>query len=1090
MKKLQMLLVFLCMTIGLAMAQTSTITGVVISAEDNEPVIGASVLVKGTTQGSITDLDGAFSIPNVAAKAKTLVVSFVGMRTVEVPIQPNLRIVLHPDTQVMDEVVVTVAYGSAKKSSLTGAISSVDSKQIEARPVSSVTSALEGTTSGVQINSSYGAPGSDPDIRIRGVGTVNGSSAPLYVVDGMPMGGNISDLNPADIESMSVLKDAASCALYGNRASNGVILITTKKGTSQKMSFDLRINQGTYTRGIKEYELMNANQFMEASWMNIKNSRLTAGDTPEAAAAYASKNLINDYLYLNIYNKADDQLFTADGKLVADAQILSGYADDLDWYDEAIRSGYRQEYTLSGNAATEKSNYYFSLGYLDEQGYVTNSDFDRISARGVINITPKKWISAGVTLNATHQNFNNTNGDSGDSYTNAFMYCRNIAPIYPVHLHNPDGSYRLDAMGNLQYDGGQYESDNGAVVSTRNQYQDRHVIWENEVCSDKTFRNTMQAIAYVDIKFLKDFTFSVKGDLNLRNSENQGYNSAQIGDGKGNGGRASRNNYRYKNYTFQQLLNWNHAFGDHTVGVLVGHENYSYMYSYLYGYKTTQVFEGESAMINFKNITSLYDYENNYRTESYLARVRYNYKEKYNLEASFRRDGSSRFHKDNRWGNFGSIGANWMISEEEFMKDITWLNSLKLRANWGIVGNDAGSSYYGYMALYNNTQNANQGAYYLNQNESYNLKWEGSEAFGFAAEGRLFNRWNISLEYFDKRNKDLLFNVNLPLSAGGTSNSDTGKLASVLMNMGTISNRGWEINTDVDIYKNKDWKINLAANATYIKNKITKLPDQYKDGYIDGTKRLEEGRGRYDFYLYTFEGVDQMTGQSLYKANLTDNCIKDASGNVIAGNPEGSDITENVTTINGKHYVHKTTYAQKEYHGSALPKVYGSFTPSIQYKSLALNAVLTYSLGGKTYDGVYAGLMGAGGTPANRHVDVLNSWDGVPAGMTETSADRIKKDGIPEHNYSTSSDNNAGTSSRWLTSADYLVMKNITLSYQLPKNWVKKFDLQNVGLSLSCENLFTLTARQGMNPQQSFSGTQSNYLVTPRVFSVGVQIKL
>lgn len=1088
MKKLQMLLVFLCMTIGLAMAQTSTITGVVISAEDNEPVIGASVLVKGTTQGSITDLDGAFSIPNVAAKAKTLVVSFVGMRTIEVPIQPNLRIVLHPDTQVMDEVVVTVAYGSAKKSSLTGAISSIDTKQIETRPVSSVTSALEGATSGVQVNSTYGAPGSEPSIRIRGIGTVNGDSSPLYVVDGMPMGGNISDLNPADIESISVLKDAASAALYGNRASNGVILITTKKGTSQKMSFDLRMNQGTYSRGIKEYEMLNPRQFMEASWMNIKNSRIYAGDTPEAAAAYASKNLIADHLYLNIWNKADDQLFTADGKLVADAQILGGYADDLDWYKEAIRSGHRQEYTLSGNAATEKSNYYFSLGYLDEQGYVSNSSFDRISARGVINITPKKWLSAGVTINATHQNYNNTNGDSSDSYTNAFMYCRNIAPIYPVHLHNADGSYRLDGNGNMQYDGGSYTDDNDVVHLTRNQYADRHVIWENEVCSDVTIRNTMQTIAYMDIKFLKDFTFSIKGDLNLRNSENRTYNSALIGDGKGNQGRAARNNYRYKNYTFQQLLNWNHAFGDHTVGVLVGHENYANNYNYLYGYKTTQVFEGESAMINFKEVTNLYDYENNYRTESYLSRIRYNYKEKYNLEASFRRDGSSRFHKDNRWGNFGSIGANWMVSEEEFMKDITWVNSLKLRANWGIVGNDAGSGYYGYMALYSNSQNANKGAYYLSQNEAYNLKWEGSESYGFAAEARLFNRWNLSVEYFDKRNKDLLFDVDLPLSAGATSTSSAS--ATVLMNMGTIANRGWEVNTDVDIFKNRDWKINLAANATYLKNKVLSLPEQYREeGYLDGTKMFKEGGGRYDFYLYTFEGVDQMTGQSLYKANLRDNYMKDASGNVI-GNPEGSDITENVTTINGKHYVHKTTYAQKEFHGSAMPKIQGSFTPSIQYKSLALNAVLTYSLGGKTYDGVYGGLMGAGGTPSNAHIDVLNSWNGVPAGMTETSADRVKKDGIPEFNYSTNSDNNAGTTSRWLTSADYLVMKNITLSYQLPKNWVKKLDLQNVGLSVSCENLFTWTARQGMNPQQSFSGTQSNYLVTPRVFSFGVQVKL
>ena len=1088
MKKLQMLLAFLCIGIGLAVAQTSTITGVVVSAEDDEPVIGASVLVKGTTQGSITGLDGDFSISNVSAKAKTLVVSYIGMRTVEVAIKPNMRIVLHPDTQVLDEVVVTVAYGSAKKSSLTGAISSVDSKQIETRPVSSVTSALEGATSGVQINSSYGAPGSEPSIRIRGVGTVNGSSDPLYVVDGMPMGGNISDLNPADIESISVLKDAASCALYGNRASNGVVLITTKKGTSQRMSFDLRINQGTYTRGIKEYELMNANQFMEASWMNLKNSQISAGMSPAEAAAYASKNLIADHLYLNIYNKPDDQLFTADGKLVADAKILDGYLDDLDWYDEAIRNGYRQEYVLSGNAASEKSNYYFSLGYLDEQGYVSNSSFDRITARGVINITPKKWISAGVTINATHQNYNNTAGDSDGGFTNAFMYCRNIAQIYPVNLHNADVSYRLDAMVNKQYDPGQYTNDEGIDISTRNQYVDRHVIWENEVCSDKTIRNTMQTIAYVDIKFLNDFTFTVKGDLNLRNSENRTYNSALIGDGKGNNGRAARNNYRYKNYTFQQLLNWNHLFGNHTVGVLLGHENYSNNYNYLYGYKTTQVFEGEDAMINFKEITNLYDYENNYRTESYLARVRYNYKEKYNLEASFRRDGSSRFHKDNRWGNFGSVGANWMVSEEDFMKDIAWVNSLKLRANWGIVGNDAGSGYYGYMALYSNSQNANKGAYYLSQNESYDLKWEGSESFGFAAEARLFNRWNISLEYFDKRNKDLLFNVNLPLSAGATSTGSA--TASVLKNIGTISNRGFEVNTDIDIYKNQNWKINLAANASYVKNKVVKLPEENKEGIIDGTKKIMEGRSRYDFYLYTFEGVDQMTGQSLYKPDLEVNCIKDASGNVIAGNEAGTDITENVTTINGKHYVNNTTYAMKEFHGSALPTVYGSFTPSVQYKSLSLSAVFTYSLGGKTYDGVYAGLMGAGGTPSSIHVDVANSWNGVPEGMTENSPERIKKDGIPEYNYGTSSLNNAGTTSRWLTSADYLVLKNLTLSYQLPKSWVKKLDLQNVGLSLSCENLFTWTARQGMNPQQSFGGTQYNYLVTPRVFSFGVQVKL
>jgi hypothetical protein len=355
-------------------------------------------------------------------------------------------------------------------------------------------------------------------------------------------------------------------------------------------------------------------------------------------------------------------------------------------------------------------------------------------------------------------------------------------------------------------------------------------------------------------------------------------------------------------------------------------------------------------------------------------------------------------------------------------------------------------------------------------------------------EGRFFNRWNLSIEYFDKRNKDLLFDLQLPLSAGAT---ETGSAKSqVLRNIGTISNRSWEINTDVDIFKNKNWKINFATNASLIKNKILELPEQNrKEGIIDGTKKYMEGRDRYDFFLNTFEGVDQMTGQSLYKPDFEKYYVADAQGNPIHGNAEGTDITENITEINGKYYVTNNTYALKEYHGSALPTIFGSFTPTIQYKGLTLSAVFTYALGGQTYDGVYKGLMSAGGTPSNLHEDVMNSWNGVPAGMTETSPDRIKKDGIPELNYKTYSTNNAA-SSRWLTSGDYLVLKNLTLSYQLPKNWVKKFDLQNVGLSVSCENLFTLTARQGMNPQQTMSGTQSNYLVTPRVFSVGLNVKL
>lgn len=1079
-----MLIAVFCLLFGGKALAQSTVSGTVFSSEDDSPIIGASIKIQGTKMGAATDIDGKFRLENVK-KGATLVVTYIGMQTKTVKAGENMKIYMTSDSKSLDEVVVQVAYGAAKKSTLTGAVTQVDSKQIEVRPVSSVTSALEGTTSGVQINSTYGQPGEEPSIRIRGFGTVNGSATPLYVLDGVPFGGNISDLNSNDIESITVLKDAASCALYGNRASNGVILITTKRGKGEKMAFNLKVNQGTYSRGIKEYKVLNAKEFMETSWLNLRNSRISAGDDQATANAYASKNLINDELYLNIYNKADDQLFDANGKLVSDAQILDGYADDLDWYDNAIRDGYRQEYNFSGSQASAKSDYYFSVGYLNEKGYVTNSDFDRLTGRAAMNFRPKKWLNTGFTISGSHQKSNITNGNSSASYTNAFMFCRDIAPIYPVHLHNADGSYQLDSFGNKQYDSGSYTDENGNPVLTRNQYQDRHVIWENELNENKSFRNTIQSSAYMDLKFLNDFTFTVKGELNVRNNENRTYNSALIGDGKGNNGRTSRSIYRYKNYTFQQQLNWNHTFGNHTVGVLLGHENYSYFYDYTYIYKTNQTFAGQDNLDNFTNLTNGSGYSNRYRTESYLGRVRYDYQEKYNVEASFRRDGSSRFAKESRWGNFGSIGASWVVTKEDFMKPITWVNNLKLRADYGLVGNDAGAGYYSYMALYASKQNHNKGAYYLSQLANTKLKWETGASFGIGVDARLFNRWNISAEYFDKRNKDLLFDVYLPLSAGATSSSSAE--ATITENMGTISNRGFEINTDVDIFKNKDWTVNLSANASFIKNKIVELPEQDKDGIISGIYKIAEGKSRYEFFTYTYVGVDQMTGNSLYKANLENYHVTTADGQTV-GNADGNDISKYVTLIGNEYYVNNTSYALKEYHGSAIPKVYGSFAPSVRYKDLSLSLMFTYSIGGKVYDAVYSSLMSTGTSPSNYHKDILKSWSEIPSGMTEDSQDRIWYGGIPQINSSMTSTNNA-TSSRWLTDASYLVLKNINMSYSLPKAWVNALTLESIRLNLSCENAFTCTKRRGMNPQQSFNGYQYNYLVTPRVFTIGVDVK-
>ena len=1105
MKRLILFLTTLVVLASTAFAQ-STVRGSV-KDENGEPLAGVSVLVKGTQVGAVTDIDGTFLLRGIPASAQTLVISFIGMETLEVPVAPNVNVVMYPDSEALEEAVVTIAYGAAKRSTLTGAISSVSSEKIANRPTSSVTSALEGTVTGVQVNNTIGNPGSEPSIMIRGNGTVNGSYSPLYVIDGVPFGGNLSDLNPADIESMTVLKDAASAALYGNRASNGVILITTKKGSQGRMSVTFNATAGVYERGIPEYDLADQREFMDISWRAFYNDQVIYyGLNADAAANYVNENLISERLKLNIFDKPATSLFQ-NGHIVDSANILSGYQDDLDWFGQAIHPGARMEYNASASGATDRSDYFFSVGYLDEQGYLATSGFDRLSGRAAVNVRPTSYMKLGLNLNATHQNYLNTS-TSSNAYVNPFMYCRNIAPIYPVHLHDVNtGEYILDANGEKQYDPGYYYEASGNQIETRNQYVDRHVIWENELNQDKSIRNTMNAIATAEFYFLKDFTLTLNGNLNIRNDIEQSYDSAVIGDGKGNNGRGSRNEYNYKNYTFQQQLRWAHQFGDHSVNALVGHENYANYYDYLYGYKTSEVFPGTNNLRNFTEITSLYNYGNNYRTESYLSRVRYNYQDKYNVEASFRRDGSSRFQSDVRWGNFWSIGANWMITKEAFMQNYPWVNSLKLRADFGEVGNDAGSGYYGWMALYTSGQNANKGAYWVSQLANELLKWETGQSWGIGIESRLFNRLNFNIEYFDRRNKDLLFSVILPITAGATSTGGTNP--SITMNIGTMSNRGVEMEADFDLYRTRDWKVNVSANATFLKNKIISLPEQNREeGIIDGTKRYVEGGDRYAYWLYQFAGVDQMTGLSLYQFDdenfyITDN--NTAEGTVLFGTATDEDGNahtlmdpKNYTVINGEAYVwNPGSYGKKDWSGTATPKVFGSFGLNVSYKGLTLSSLFTYGLGHKVYDGIYANLMGVSATPSSVHEDQLKGWTEVPAGMTETSADRIDPDGIPmAYTFSTYGNggptisNNAGTSTRWLVKGNYLVVKNIALSYALPKRWLTPLQIQGLSLTATCENLHTFAYRKGLNPQYSFGGvTGTNTFVTARVFTAGVNVR-
>lgn len=1074
MKKTTLLVLLIFMGVGVVNAQ-KTVTGKVTSADNGESLPFVTVIVKGFPNVSTTRDDGVYSI-NVPAGGETLVFSFTSMQTTEVTIggRSIIDVTLEPDVAQLGEAIV-VAYGEMKREAITGAVSSVSSKDLEKRTLSSVSSAIEGSSPGI-LTTTSGAPGSAPDIRIRGFTSISGSNTPLYVIDGVPMSGNMIDYNANDVESITVLKDAASAALYGNRASNGVILITTKKGKGATPTFRLSMNQGIYSKATPEMEKMNAYEFMEANYQglywSLVNDPSSAYHSNQTGLSQYVRDHVLDYLIYNIFDVADNDLYQANGKLNPNAKIRSQY-DDLDWMDALVGTGHRQEYFFSADGRSEKSSFYVSGGYLNEKGYMDNDKLQRYNGRANISFTPKSWFKMGLVANGSYQKSDNVNTDSNTGYINPFYYGRYMSPIYPIYLHDmTTGDYILDEDGNKQYDDG--------TTYGRNQNNGRHILWERELNFDKTYRTTLGANVWATVTFLKDFQFTVKGDANLRNSERRLYRNATIGDAKGVGGSTSGTFYKYHTITGQQQLTWDRNFGSHHVDALASHENYDYSYRYNYAYKTTEAYPGQGEFANFSEPSSISGYESGYKTESFLGRIRYSYDNKYFFDTSIRTDGSSRFHPDNRWGTFWSAGASWSIHREEFMRNAKFINTLKLRVSYGQVGNDRGVDYYEWQDLYSNTVNGGLPASYKNQNGGgETLTWESANSFGIAAEARLWNRVNIAIEYFDKTSKDILFQLDNPLSTGSISTSSMG--ATRWINSGNIANRGIEITADVDVVKTSDWAWNVAANATFMKNKITKLPDEMLD-YISSYRKYSIGHSIYEWWVYQFAGVDQMTGKELYYINED---LYDPTGQ--DGN-RGTVTSEHLVKIGDKYYTSHYSYAKKDWSGSALPDVYGSFGTNLTYKNLSFNALFTYSIGGKIYDSYYNSLISVGTSPSNIHRDLLNAWSGVPDGMTENSAGRLDPNGTPAIDYYMDSYRTA-MSSKNLISRSYLTIKTLSVSYMFPKKWANAIDLSSISVRAGVENLWTFTAKKGLNPQYSFGGTRLNDYDGARIVSFALDLK-
>ncbi len=1056
-KKLMLLLTFLFVGLSMAIAQTQKITGVVISEEDGEPVIGASVIVVGhTTIGTTTDMNGNFTLTDVPASAKMLRVSYIGMATQEVPIKSIMKIVLKPDNEMIDEVLV-VAYGTAKKSSFTGAAAMVDSKKISKVQAPDAVKALEGMVPGLQVSSSSGAPGSSTTIRIRGMGSINASSSPLIILNGAPYDGNINSINPNDIENLSVLKDAASAALYGARGANGVIIITTKSGSQGQTSVNFEARIGENQRGVPEYEVLrNPGDFYRKYWEAMRNDFHLRKNKPlslEAANAKATEDLIGVLGY-NIYNVDYNKVVLTDGTLNPNAVIRYEDADSFnDWTGHLLSPKMRQEYNLSLTRGTDKSKTYFSVGYLNDKGYARNTEFERISSRMSYDTEFYSWLKMSVSsqLAVTSGNFGNS---GATTFSNVFFFTRTMPPIYPVYLHNDAGQILLDENGNKRYDLGVKDvtvNSNGNRLFSPN----KNIIGETDLNKQNNERLYLTNNVRFDLTLPYNFKFNTTFSHYYYSSRENRFTNPVMGDGVGYGGILRK--YRYINTTtnWNQVLTWDKKFGDVTLQAMLGHESYANNYNTLSGEKRKTLVPTSLEFNTYAQMTELSSGQYDYRVEGYFAQLTGDYKDKYYFSGSIRRDGSSIFSRDNRWGTFWSLGASWRIKEESFMKDVKWVNSLKVRASIGEQGNDnlldtdGYRMYTPYTNLYSVGSDGTDysfGAAYKGNSE---ITWEKNLNISAGLEFSLFDhRLTGEFDFFKRKTTDMLFNEPVSKTTGFTFEPK---------NLGSMQNVGFEFLLKGIVYTSKDVEVSLGVNGTSYKNKILELPERFKeDGIPTGARILKEGGGIGDLYMVKYAGVNPETGDSQY-------WLKNASGEFeVMGSAK-----------------YESAMKHRQFIGSAIPKLEGGFDINVAAYGFDFSMQYSYRLGGLMRDAGYEAMMHSGRSEAsNWHKDILNSWS------TENKNTNIPRVQLSNQALISASD-------MFITKADYLSLRNLTLGYTFPNSIITKLGLKKLRVYLAADNVFLLSKRKGFDPRTSLYGTSSNAQASViRTVSGGIAISL
>ena len=1063
------LTLLLAFVVQISFAQEKKVSGTV-SDDNGLPLPGSTIIIKGTSSGVSTDFDGNYSIN--ANVGDVLTFNYVGYADQDQTVGSSniINVTMLADTSL--EEVIVIGYGTTTKEAFVGTATTIETENITAKANGNFSQALRGEVAGVQVTTGSGAPGSDATIRIRGTGSVNGNRSPLYVVDGAPYASDISAINPSDIADITILKDAAATSIYGSRGSNGVILVTTKRGKAGTSNISVDVRTSINSLMLPQYSVITSpEEYIETTYSSLVNKgRIQGEPNPNGWASdnlYGTVEGINNAY--NIWDVPGNQLINqSTGRF--NEGINRRWTPTL-WSDAAFGTGVRQEANIQFDGGDEKTQYAASFGYLDDEGFVTNSGYTRYTTRINLQHKPKEWLRVGANMAFTGAQYNRSSGSEGStgSSGNIFALTSTTPSIYDVFLRDTEGNLIADPIfGGNQYD---YGNDYG-----RRAWNATNGIADSKYDVSRTNSITLLGNFNLGIDFTDWLSLDIRYSGQFGDTDSASRGNPYYGGNAGSG-FLSKSLSQNVNQNWNQIVKFNTNVGELNIDGILGHESNENRFKNMNAAAQNAILPNnldlDQYTIPFGRAGS---YSTAYTLESWFAVLNLSYDGKYFLSSSARRDGSSRFIK-NKWGTFGSVGLGWVMSKEDFFPKDSFVDYFKVNGSFGINGDQGNNLQYGWQIF--GINQTPDGSYSFTQSSTLanrDLTWEEREKSNIGFETILFDgKVTLDMDYFSDKTKNMFFNQTLPGSSGSTL---------IQYNDGVLSNRGLEFNANINLVQTEDFSMSLNINGAMLTNELEEMPTDYFTGepkVLDG--RYSAGKSLYDWYMREWAGVNPATGTAmwnLYYDDMNNDGIFDSGDSAINSMTLYMDEfpDANVQKTSTETYSDAT---QKYVGKNNQPDIAGGFRLNAAYKNFDITAQLTYSIGGYIYDNGYATVMNnrslAGSD--NFHTDVRNAWK-QPGDITNVP--RLSA------GYATDVQHNS-YSTRFLTKADYLSLNNVRLGYTLPRGAVSKAKLENVSFFVSGDNLMMLSARKGLNPQTLISSSGSGIYMPMTTFSIGTKIQ-